>query len=167
MDESGDNVLLSRHQSRWEPQWFERACELVRTGLTATEIAAQMSRETGMKFTRCGVIGKLARKGITLPPKNSDGSARKLKPRPRQRRQASVLPATVPEVPPAPKPSPPPPQPVSFADAQPHHCRWIVRDPVPTIDELLFCGAPRLHRSVSYCEEHYRRSRQAKGGTND
>jgi len=139
----------------WTPERVEQLRSFVVTGLTCSQIAAQIG------VSRNAVIGKIHRLGLS-PARPPGGGARSCSPRTRQpgaARQRKLLrlmwsdgapiaeaqdaPATVESA-----------QPCSLLDLERGKCRWPVSEPSGAAD-FVFCGNAAVD-GFSYCAGHAR-----------
>lgn len=137
----------------WTNEAVGRLTALAKGGHSSSAIAAALAKQFGKPVSRNAVIGKLHRAGIILGVQRRAPAEPKPATRPtikfRQPRAEKSLPLTpsVTAVEPALKATP-----VTFAELEPHHCRWPFGD-VGNPD-FRFCGARRA-LGRPYCEEHH------------
>jgi hypothetical protein len=149
----------------WE-KWDKRLRALAAEGLSASEIADRLCRESRLSLSRNGVIGRAHRKRIAL--------TRGAGPRKRAERAAAVqaptmvkkfTPAKAPLLPRARQSQPVAPTPVPVERDVARHsiltlgetcCRWIVGDP-RTPFEAIYCGG-RTIDELPYCGAHARKA---------
>jgi GcrA cell cycle regulator len=142
----------------WTPERVEQLRSFVVTGLSCSQIAAQIG------VTRNAVIGKIHRLGLS-PARPAGGSARSSPPRARHPRVASQsrllrlmwsdgAPAAAAEAVPAPVESV---QPCSLLDLEHGKCRWPVGEPAAggAAADFIFCGNAAVE-GFSYCAGHAR-----------
>ena len=136
-------------KSPWKQRRIAQLRKLWGAGLSASEIA----RILGPGFSRCAVLGKIHRLGLTRPkpPRDrneakADGARAPGKKgvRPRPVRRASVPHRRLPKE----APLAGAPLHLALADLGPAHCRWPHGE-----GPYSFCGLQRMKGS-SYCVEH-------------
>jgi GcrA cell cycle regulator len=138
----------------WTPERVEQLRSFVVTGLTCSQIAAQIG------VTRNAVIGKIHRLGLS-PGRPAGGATRTCPPRARQPRAAGQrkllrlmwsdgAPAADAEATSATVESA---QPCSLLDLERGKCRWPVGEPAGA--DLIFCGNAAAD-GFSYCAGHAR-----------
>jgi GcrA cell cycle regulator len=143
----------------WPEPHFALMSDLVSLGLSSSRIATQLNERFGTSYTRCSVIGKAKRNGLStmgLPLRKGEKRAPRV-PRP-------------PAVRAVPKPwrEPRPyvtkaaieaacaaivPLGIRCEELEPPHCRWPYGD-----GPIVFCGHPR-RPGHPYCESHWHLSR--------
>jgi GcrA cell cycle regulator len=140
----------------WTPERVEQLRSFVVTGLSCSQIAAEIG------VSRNAVIGKIHRLGLS-PGRPPGGAARSCPPRDRHPRPASerrllrlmwsdgARPAEA-----AGPTSVESTQPCSLLDLERGKCRWPVGEPAAgAIAETIFCGNATLE-GFSYCAGHAR-----------
>ena len=150
----------------WTPERVEQLRSFVVTGLTCSQIAAQIG------VTRNAVIGKIHRLGLS-PGRPPGGSARSCPPRARHPRAASqqrrlrlmwsqgaeVVEAPTDEAQVATTAMAPAlvqsAQPCSLLDLAHGKCRWPLAEAIAGGVDLSFCGNPAIE-GLSYCSGHAR-----------
>ena len=140
----------------WSDDRVERLKSLWRDGLSAAQVAKALGG-----VTRNAVIGKLHRLKLTGTRPIATRPRRRAAPRParspaRLRRPAQTVPipalsavATAPEGPGLVR---------SFADLQPHACKWPIGDPLS--EGFTLCG--RAAQGGPYCPGHHRAAHQPR-----
>jgi GcrA cell cycle regulator len=161
----GRFVFLRGHSmttETWTPDRVEQLRSFVVTGLTCSQIAAQIG------VSRNAVIGKIHRLGLS-PARPPGGAARSCPPRarhprapraPGQRRLLRLMwsdgaPANNTEAAPAPVDSA---QPCSLLDLERGKCRWPLGEPTGAAGppgDFIFCGNAAAD-GFSYCPGHAR-----------
>lgn len=138
----------------WTPGTIDSLMDLVERGYSSSTIAAALSKEYRAPVSRSAVIGKLHRSGIALGAPRRPAAEPKSAMRPtikfRKPRAVKAPPPLAPSaaaVEPTLKATP-----VTFAELEPHHCRWPLGD-VGNPD-FRFCGARRA-LGRPYCDEHH------------
>jgi GcrA cell cycle regulator len=145
----------------WTPERVEQLRSCLVTGLTCSQIAAEIG------VSRNAVIGKIHRLGLS-PGRPPGGSARSCPPRARHPRAASQrrslrlmwsdgAPAPVPGAATAPVASA---QPCSLIDLERGKCRWPVGEPTGGASDFVFCGNAAID-GFSYCAGHARMAYRA------
>lgn len=142
----------------WTPERVEQLQNFVVTGLTCSQIAAEIG------ISRNAVIGKIHRLGLS-PARPPGGSGQSGPPRPRHKRAASQrrllqlmwsdgAPAAKAETALAPVESA---QPCSLLDLDRGKCRWPVAEPADGggPPDFIFCGNAAVD-GFSYCAGHAR-----------
>ncbi len=154
----------------WSGQETDRLREMVREGLSATEIARKLDRERNSilgKIHRAkGGLGTLARSRPAGTPRNPQPSRAKAIPKARPAPPAPrppALPRSLPvrrEATPHHEASLPATLPVSFVEAVDRgRCLHFVGDPLgPDGPEMPVCGAERTAAHKRYCLRHARSS---------
>lgn len=158
VDRKLDRVRLLRGTKApdWQPDAVETLRELCADGLLhAWEIAAKLTERHGRTFTRCAVIGKIDRLGISWPfPKRQYRSRKSRKPRREPRRLYDLHRAK---------------NRLRLVWSEPviwggigvcysalnegdNRCRYVLGEPRGS--ETLYCGTATLDRS-SYCGPHH------------
>lgn len=147
-------MVFQTHNPRLSDNWTEERIELLlrldaENFLSRSQIADEMARMTGSKFSRNAIIGKLLRLGA---PK------KKKKPpqvRPERIRSAGIRSQRQPvERPYIPRPAPAPlpeSRGVALLDLSTSDCRYATS---PEDAPYAFCGHPVKHDS-SYCPAHH------------
>ncbi len=145
----------------WTPERVEQLRSFIVTGLTCSQIAAQIG------VTRNAVIGKIHRLGLS-PARPAGGAARSCPPRARQPRAASQrkllrlmwsdgAPAADAE---AAAPIVESAQPCSLLDLERGKCRWPVSEQSGGGADFVFCGNAAAE-GFSYCAGHARMAYRA------
>ncbi len=136
--------------------WTEaQIAELTRLWADRNLSAAQIARQMGVP-SRMAIIGKARRLG--LPPRVAAeqlrwGAAQK-------RSRKPQTPKPMPEVPmPHPQPEAVQSLPVRLADAESHHCRWLLDGETWATTGLHICGRDKW-LGHPYCREHSLRAFQ-------
>lgn len=147
----------------WDELKIEELKRLWAQGYSARDIA----HELGAEFTRCGVLGKINRLGLSRRKPEQQRKPREFsvkRGRPIVRRPVFTAPQTPPQPPQIPQPPPEPAKPrmrrLQLMALQEHHCRWGIGDPVKR--PFYFCAADTAEGKV-YCEFHFRKSRAKRG----
>lgn len=145
----------------WTPERVEQLRSCLVTGLTCSQIAAEIG------VSRNAVIGKIHRLGLS-PGRPPGGSARPCPPRARHPRAASQRrllrlmwsdggPTANPAVAPAPVDSA---RPCSLLDLDRGKCRWPLGEPAGGAGDFVFCGNAAID-GFSYCAGHARMAYRA------
>lgn len=154
----------------WKAGWLPLLREKRAQGLSATEIAAQMSEELHAGFSRNSIIGKLNRERIPLPNKSRSVARQRKREGTMTHTSPSSTPPTLPMPASATTPTPTtllqlvpvgvpaPDLPCRLVDLPENTCRWPVNEPPSWRDPHLFCGMPSTRSSPPYCEVHYEAS---------
>src|SRR5688572_26075348 len=117
--------------------WTPERIETLKTLWAAHRSAAEIANELGGGLSRCAVLGKIHRLGLSSPAESRQRSlARKTAPAPK-RPAKPVLVA-------------PEPLNIPFLALRPPQCRYAVNDAPP----YLFCGNPKQSLSP-YCAYHH------------
>ena len=118
-------------------------------GLSCSQIAKRIDASV----TRCAVIGKIHRLGLSGRTCHRDPKPK------RPKTQRSVWFKPVSRVPIPTEPLPPPHETdiarVAFVDLQDTHCKFVCGEPKGPYEKQ-FCGQPR-HKGLPYCEVHSQR----------
>jgi GcrA cell cycle regulator len=145
----------------WTPERVEQLRSCLVTGLTCSQIAAEIG------VSRNAVIGKIHRLGLS-PGRPPGGSARPCPPRARHPRAAAQrqmlrlmwsngTPAPETTVAAGPVDSA---QPCSLLNLDHGKCRWPLGEPVSGIGDFVFCGNAAID-GFSYCAGHARMAYRA------
>jgi len=145
----------------WTPERVEQLRSCLVTGLTCSQIAAEIG------VSRNAVIGKIHRLGLS-PGRPPGGSARPCPPRARHPRAAggrrllrlmwsdgtpaaetAAVPAAVDSA-----------RPCSLLDLDRGKCRWPLGEPAPGTGDFVFCGNAAIE-GFSYCPGHARMAYRA------
>lgn len=137
----------------WTNEAVGRLAALAQSGYSSSAIAAALADEYGRPVSRSAVIGKLHRSGIALGAKRCPSPKPQPAARPKIRFRQPRPVKTPPLAPPATAVEPAlKATPVTFAELEPHHCRWPLGD-VGNPD-FRFCGSRRA-LGRPYCEERH------------
>ena len=148
----------------WPEGSKEFAYSLLKTGQSASRVAAQLLLRFGIHKTRNAVIGISYRADDSVGLPKASKATRSWTGRIGGRRIAKRRRLATENIPPLPKRPAPMPDAelpprhetdvarVSFIDLEDHHCRFIPGDPAPP-HEKQFCGAER-RRGSAYCNVH-------------
>ena len=145
----------------WTPERVEQLRSCLVTGLTCSQIAAEIG------VSRNAVIGKIHRLGLS-PGRPPGGSARSCPPRARHPRAATgrrVLRLMWSEGAPTAETAAAPgtvdsARPCSLLDLDRGKCHWPLGEPASGTGGFVFCGNPAID-GVSYCPGHARMAYRA------
>jgi hypothetical protein len=145
----------------WLKEMIDDLGLLWEQGLSCSVIATRLNAKYRTDLTRNAVIGK--RKRIGIPDRgdpNGKNRTQQYRKKPKRKPRLFVLNGRTGKSP------MPPTDPavlalaysddlarVSFADIEPHHCRFIPGNPAQLRGEKMFCGLPK-HPGLSYCTGH-------------
>lgn len=141
----------------WTDEAVAALRKLVMSGLSASQIAAEMSAALERNFTRNAIIGKASRlhMRIGIKPKDAPIPAEKQKAKapPAQKPKAiEVKPMVIVVEPPVVEIVIPQTRRVTIFDLEPGMCKFPIGD--PRKDDFTFCGATGVAAGRSYCAEH-------------
>ncbi len=153
------------------PEWLDKIRRHAANGLTGSQIAAEMSPVVGRRLTRNQIIGAMYRHGIeSLNPPDGWMSRGKKRPAPKKplgqrvvipapslKRRTSALPTKPGRHPMVVDPK----TQVGILEVQFGQCRFPVTEGARDIgwENFRYCGGKTLE-GCSYCETHFRLSRQ-------
>ncbi|MCK2057221.1 GcrA family cell cycle regulator [Methylobacterium sp. 37f] len=155
-------------QAKWTPEEIERAKELWVDGKGGQGTADELFAQFGVRRSKCSVISRMARCGLSFQGRQSPPALRSLANakiargtgRSARRKPATPKPVAVARIPrPAPRLAPRPPadvaipesRRVALTDLTAGACRWIAGD--PRFDATC-CGHPIDPGSAVWCTAH-------------